>query len=206
MRTGGSWGLQEPPGGSRALLPPLWQLPYSRRVAKNATLPSRLAFFRPLPQSSCRVAAELQKIQLCLVCTGLVCLCVRGLCVCGLCVCVESVCVPGPFRLVLDGGSWGLLRGRGPDSGPRLLQRRGHLATGVGVFVSTGFACLCTGLVCLCVRDLCGLGLCVCVYGVCVPEPFRLVFNEVKRPRAPFRLVFYEVKRPGGRSDSFFTR
>ena len=164
MRTGGSWGLQEPPGGSRALLPPPGSCLIAAELQKMQLCRPAWRFFRPLPQSSCRVAAELQKIQLCLVCTGLVCLCVRGLCVCGLCVCVEGVCVPGPFRLVLDGGSWGLLRGRGPDSGPLLLQRRGHLATGVGVVVSTGFACLCVrGFVFV---GLCGRGLCVYVYGV----------------------------------------
>ena len=115
---GGSRSLQGAPGRS---CPPSGSCLIAAELQKMQLCRPAWRFFRPLPQSSCRVAAELQKIQLCLVCTGLVCLCVRGLCVCGLCVCVEGVCVPGPFRLVLDGGSWGLLRGRGPDSGPRLL-------------------------------------------------------------------------------------
>ena len=112
----------------------------------------------------------------------------------------------GPFRLALDGGFWGLFRGRGPDSGPRLLQRRGDLATGVGVFVSTGFACLCVRGLCVCVYGICVVGGCVFVCMGLVSRSRSDSFYKVKRPRASFRLVFYKVKRPGGRSDSLFTR
>ena len=111
----------------------------------------------------------------------------------------------GPFRLALDGGFWGLFRGRGPDSGPRLLQRRGHLATGVGVFVSTGFACLCVRGLCVCVYGICVVGGCVfvCMGLVSRSRSDSFLLGETAPDPVPTQI--YQVKRPGGRSDSYFT-
>ena len=140
------------------------------------------------------------------MCTGLVCLCVRGLCVCGLCVCVEGVCVPGPFRLVLDGGSWGLPRVEAQILG--LVYFRG------GDIWPPGWVCLCLRGVRVCVYRACvfvctgfvwfGV-VCLCVWGLCPGAvPTRFLRGETAPELC--RHVFYEVKRPGGRSDSYFTR